>query len=241
MATDRRGHNLLAWLADAMRPSVLIWAVVSFIVVIVAVLWHEEALDIARRVGTKAGAVEAISTVGPVAVVALMALAVVASPIPSGPIAMAAGALYGAWTGGALTVAGAFLGAMIAFGLSRRFGYGALSGSSRPLALWITRPRSQWMLTLLVMATRLIPAISFDAVSYVAGLTRIDAWRFAIATLVGVTPISFAFAAMGAGLAHGESRLLAIVACGITLLLPAGVLIWRRVRTRIAGDGGAAR
>ena len=47
-----------------------------------------------------------IQSVGPVAVVLLLALAVIISPIPSGPIAMAAGALYGPVEGGALTAAG---------------------------------------------------------------------------------------------------------------------------------------
>ncbi len=229
MTTDqhRRAPRL-----TAMRPSTLIATGLVAAAAVAALWWHGDLLALAQRVETEAGAAEAISRAGPFAVVALMALAVVASPIPSGPIAMAAGALYGPWLGGGLTLVGAFAGAMIAFGLSRRFGQRMLGASSRPLAVWITRPRSQSMLMLLVLASRLIPAISFDAVSYVAGLTQLETWRFALATLIGVAPISFAFAAMGAGIMDSGTRPIALAACFVTVLLPAAAFVWRRGRRK---------
>ena len=59
---------------------------------------------------------------GPVLVVALMTVAIVASPIPSAPIALAAGAAYGHSFGTILVVFGAELGAIIAFLLARGLG-----------------------------------------------------------------------------------------------------------------------
>ena len=53
---------------------------------------------------------------GPLSVVALMTLAVVLSPLPSAPIALAAGALYGHTLGTLYVLAGAELGALIAAG-----------------------------------------------------------------------------------------------------------------------------
>ena len=50
---------------------------------------------------------------GPVVIVTLMAVAVVASPIPSAPIALAAGAAYGHLWGTVQVVIGAELGALI--------------------------------------------------------------------------------------------------------------------------------
>ncbi|MDJ0639846.1 MAG: VTT domain-containing protein [Paracoccaceae bacterium] len=170
-----------------------------------------------------------IEHVGPFAVVLLLALAVVVSPIPSGPIAMAAGALYGPAEGGALTAVGALVGALIAFGLSRGLGYRPLSASKLPLAHWITRPRTQTRLALAILVSRLIPFISFDAVSYVAGLTTIRMRNFAIATTLGVLPASFAFAALGAGMTKMDNVLLLIAACGVTLILPIGWVLFRRL------------
>ena len=169
--------------------------------------------------------------VGPLAVVVLLALAVVVSPIPSGPIAMAAGALYGPAEGGALTAVGALFGAMIAFSLSRWLGYRPLSASASPLAEWITRPRTQVRLGVAVLISRLVPFISFDAVSYLAGLTVIRMRNFVIATTIGILPASFAFAALGAGMATLDNTIMLIAACGITLILPAGWFLTTRFRS----------
>src|SRR5690606_29048439 len=59
---------------------------------------------------------------GPVAVVGLMTLAVVASPIASASIAVAAGAAYGHVWGTVYVLAGAELGAILAFGIARVVG-----------------------------------------------------------------------------------------------------------------------
>ena len=63
---------------------------------------------------------------GPVLIVALITVAVVASPIPSAPIALAAGAAYGHLWGTVQVVIGAELGALIAFGLARVLGHDVL-------------------------------------------------------------------------------------------------------------------
>ncbi len=55
---------------------------------------------------------------GPVVIVTLMTVAVVASLIPSAPIALAAGAAYAHLWGTVQVVIGAALGALIAFGLA---------------------------------------------------------------------------------------------------------------------------
>ncbi|MEO0918986.1 MAG: VTT domain-containing protein [Pseudomonadota bacterium] len=183
-------------------------------------LWSAELAQIWAALSNLETLSGIIDTGGPIAVVVLLALAVVVSPIPSGPIAMAAGAILGPVMGGGLTALGAILGAMIAFALSRGLGYRPLSASKLPMAHWITRPRTQARLALAVLVSRLIPFISFDAVSYVAGLTTIKPGYFAVATSIGVLPASFAFAAIGAGMAELDSALLMIAACGVTIILP---------------------
>ncbi len=171
-----------------------------------------------------------------------MALAVVASPIPSGPIALAAGALFGAVEGGLLSAVGAWAGAIGAFAIARRFGHRRLSAQTRGIAAWISRPRSQGALMALVFVSRLVPVISFDAVSYVAGLTCLALWRFALATLAGVVPIALVFAWRGeqaAGAGAKPSPLALALACGLTVALPLGVLARRTLqRFGLFGAGG---
>ena len=169
---------------------------------------------------------------GPLALIGLMVLAVVASPVPSGPIAVAAGALYGTLWGGSITAIGAVLGAILAFASARYLGLAALQRSRNPVIQFIVKPRSQGALMLIVFASRLIPFISFDAVSYAAGVTCLSVSRFILATSVGVLPISYALAAMGAGIAKGGPDWMWIVGLGgaITLLPMAGKWIWDKTR-----------
>ncbi len=178
------------------------------------------------------GTVAGLGMAGPLALIGLMVLAIVASPIPSGPIAVAAGALYGTLWGGAFVVTGAVLGAFAAFGAARYLGFEAVRQSSNPVLKYIATPRSQFNLMLIVFASRLVPFISFDAVSYAAGITCLSFGRFAVATLLGVVPVCFALAAVGAGMTDGGTDRMGIVALlgGITLLPIIAKWIWDRVR-----------
>ena len=178
-------------------------------------------------------AVSMLGAFGPVVLVAMMVAAVVISPIPSGPIAVAAGALYGVVWGGVLSIVGALVGAMIAFGAARYLGFDAIRRSDNPVLKYISAPRSQLALMGLVFASRLIPFISFDAVSYAAGVTNLSFWRFVLATLAGVVPIGFALAAIGAGMigADKDWTPYILLAGGITLL----PLIVRWVWLRLVG------
>lgn len=177
-----------------------------------------------------AGLVETFSgRFGPAAIVMLVALGIVVSPIPSGVVALVAGALYGTYLGGALTVAGAVLGAAIAFLLSRHLGRARFAASRLPMADTLTRERSQTTLMMTVRVTRLVPFISFDAVSYVAGLTPLGFWRFVLATALGTTPVCLAFAAAGDTASQGAMPPAILAALsGITLLVPACVLVTKR-------------
>lgn len=177
------------------------------------------------------GVVTGLGMAGPLALIGLMVLAIVASPIPSGPIAVAAGAMYGTLWGGAFAVTGAMLGSCAAFGAARYLGFDAVRKSTNPILKLIAAPRSQVRLMLIVFASRLVPFISFDAVSYAAGVTCMSFGRFALATFLGVVPICYALAAMGAGMTNSGIDWMWIVVLGgaITLVPVVGKWIWDRL------------
>ncbi len=169
---------------------------------------------------------------GPLAVIGLMVLAVVMSPIPSAPIAMAAGAVFGHFVGAIYIIIGAELGALIAFVLARTLGRDVLrkffgDGIDRGLL------GSQNALMFAVFASRLMPFVSFDLMSYAAGLSVLKFWRFAVATFAGIIPASLFLTHFGGVLASGDGSgaLWASLALGAVTGLPLLYLAWRsRIR-----------
>lgn len=185
-----------------------------------ALLRETEVLDRITDTEQLRGWVVALGSWGPVTIMALMAVAIIINPIPSAPIALAAGALYGHTWGTLYVVVGATIGALGAFWIARLLGYDTLS------RLFGKRLQSGWMgsqdtLMMMVLFSRLIPFLSFDLVSYVAGLSPIKSWRFVLATIIGLIPVSFILAHYGGELgAAGLDRAVVILLLlgGITLL-----------------------
>ncbi|WP_040650549.1 TVP38/TMEM64 family protein [Roseovarius sp. 217] len=172
---------------------------------------------------------------GPFIIVTLMTVAVVASPIPSAPIALAAGAAYGHIWGTVLIVTGAELGALIAFGLARVLGHDVLRrvfGDKLDAGLL----GSQTALTTTVFASRLMPFVSFDMISYAAGLSRLHAWRFACATLAGIIPASFLLAHFGGEAVSGDMGEATWAVAGLGLVTGAP-LLWVALRRKPQEEG----
>jgi uncharacterized membrane protein YdjX (TVP38/TMEM64 family) len=174
-----------------------------------------------------------LGTWGPLLVIGLMILAILVSPIPSAPIAMAAGAAYGEMWGTFYVLLGAEIGALAAFGLARWLGRETMRrwfGERLSVGLL----GSQNTLMGIVLVSRLLPFVSFDIVSYAAGLTVLSFWRFAIATGVGIVPAAFLLAHFGSEMVAGESgRIMgsALALGGITLI-PVAVKMIRDWRLR---------
>ncbi|MGE0333932.1 MAG: TVP38/TMEM64 family protein [Gammaproteobacteria bacterium] len=181
-----------------------------------------------------------LGILGPLAIVGLLATAIVLNPIPSAPIALAAGAAYGHVWGTVYVAVGAEAGALIAFAIARLVGYEVLrKWLGAHLSLGVLG--SQNALMAAVFVSRLLPFVSFDLVSYAAGLTPLTAWRFAVATLAGIIPVSFALAHFGGEMASADARriTLAVLAFGLLTLLPiAGKALLVRLHGR-STDGSS--
>lgn len=175
--------------------------------------------------------VAAIGLWGPVAVVGLMVIAVVVSPLPSAPIALASGAVFGHYSGALYVAIGAEIGAVVAFLMARFVGRRAVERLTGPLENHFLLG-SQNVLTLAVFISRMLPFLSFDIVSYAAGLSPLHLWRFSIATLAGILPASFLLAHVGQTALQGTSDGAALAALGLGVItaLPLLSLALRRGR-----------
>lgn len=208
--------------------AVAAWAAAALVLALIAALalgWEPVALNRARveRWIAEAGAW------GPMAIVALMAVAVVASPVPSAPIALASGAAYGHYAGTLYVAIGSEIGAVVAFLIARGAGRGMVQrwlGDRADYGLL----GSQNALTLTVFASRLLPFVSFDAMSYAAGLSCLHFWRFALATIAGILPASFVLAHFGSVAMEGDfgSGEWIVIGLGLVTGLPLLLLALRR-------------
>lgn len=81
---------------------------------------------------------------GPLGIIGLMTAAIVMSPIPSGPIALVAGAAFGPVLGTVYTVIGAEAGAIIAFWIARCLGYEAVRRWAKAAPLLASVPQNAW-------------------------------------------------------------------------------------------------
>ncbi|HEY5739812.1 MAG TPA: TVP38/TMEM64 family protein [Gammaproteobacteria bacterium] len=176
-----------------------------------------------------------MGSLGPLLVLGLMVLAIVFNPLPSAPIAIAAGAVYGHTLGTVYIVAGAEIGAIIAFFIARTIGYEFVSRHFGKFDR-LHRFGTQNGLMLMVFVARLLPFMSFDLVSYAAGLTPLTAWRFALATLFGLLPMSFLLAHMGSEIVDGEVEDLAATVLLLGLLVTVPLIAGQFRRGRDAED-----
>ncbi len=218
------------------RWAVLLAGIVALLALIAAYVMLEKSGMLGTLLDAEAlhQRIEQLGIWGPLAIIVLMILAVLVSPIPSAPIAMAAGAAYGHTWGTLYVVIGAEAGALVAFGISRMLGQAVLYrwfGERLPAGLI----GSQNTLTGIVFVSRLVPFISFDLVSYAAGLTLLSVWRFAFATLAGIVPASFLLAHLGLEMTAGETDrfMYTALALGLITAVPIAVKLLRdRLRRR---------
>ncbi len=139
----------------------------------------------------------------PVLYMLIMCMAVVISPIPSLPLDIAAGAFFGPVLGTIYSVAGALGGAVISFMIARFLGRELvekyLGGHVN-----FCESCSDKILTKIVFLSRLLPVVSFDIISYGAGLTKMSLKKFSVATFLGMVPLTFLYNYSGSVLVFGS-------------------------------------
>jgi uncharacterized membrane protein YdjX (TVP38/TMEM64 family) len=197
----------------AVSPLLMLTAVV---LVLIGTYLVVQSVDL-KEVLKPARLVEVLNQLGPWAPVILilgMATAVVISPIPSLPLDLAAGAAFGPFLGAVYVVIGAEIGAILSFIIGRTLGREVISRLLGVNVIFCEKCSDQH-LGVLVFLARLLPVFSFDVISYGAGLTTLSLKTFALTTLLGMIPPSFALTYLG-------SR---VVSAQWTLVVLGGVLV----------------
>ena len=167
---------------------------------------------------------------GFVAILALMLMQSLLAFIPSVLIMVVTVLAYGPWVGGLLAWGGLLLAASMAYVIGRLLGPVTVerligSKTEKKIDRFLKR-YGVWA----IIAARISPALSTDAVSYAAGLAGMEYVRFVTATALGTVPLTVLVAYLGADVQRLKGGLIWVSV--ISLLLFAGYVVYDQQRKK---------
>lgn len=137
----------------------------------------------------------------------LMVLQSIAAPIPAFLITLSNAAIFGWVKGAMLSWSSAMAGAALCFFLARALGRDAVERLTSKGAMESVDVFFERYGKYAILICRLLPFVSFDFVSYGAGLTNMGFWSFFIATGIGQLPATIVYSYVGGTLTGGAQKL----------------------------------
>ncbi|OPX90198.1 MAG: TVP38/TMEM64 family inner membrane protein YdjZ [Pelotomaculum sp. PtaB.Bin104] len=139
----------------------------------------------------------------PIVSFVLMVFQSVAAPLPAFIITFANAGLFGWVYGAVLSWSSAMAGAVLCFYIARYFGRATVEKFTSINLLNSVDNFFKDYGKYAILIARLLPFISFDVVSYAAGLTSMGFWPFFIATGIGQLPATIVYSYIGGMLTGG--------------------------------------
>jgi len=151
----------------------------------------------------------------------LMVFQSVAAPLPAFLITFANAAIFGWVWGAVLSWSSAMAGAVLCFYIAKIYGRGTVEKLTSKFALESVDLFFEKYGSQAILIARLLPFMSFDIVSYAAGLTSMSFWSFFWATGLGQLPATIIYSYIG-GMLTGSARM--VVAGLLTLFALTAVI-----------------
>lgn len=157
----------------------------------------------------------------------------VVAPLPAFLITFSNAALFGWIKGAILSWASAMAGAILCFFIARCLGRSTVEKLTSRWALENIDEFFKGYGAYTILIARLLPFISFDIVSYAAGLTSMEFWSFFWATGIGQLPATLIYSYAGEMLVGGTQKCV----MGLLILFAVSILtllikkIWTRKKT----------
>lgn len=172
----------------------------------------------------------------------LMILQTLIAPLPAFVLAIVNSMAFGIYYGCALTCLSALAAAFTAFFLTRWLGRSFLERKINGQSLHKFDALIERYGTWSVVIFRLFPIVSFDFVSFAAGLTAMRARTFGLATLIGMLPATIAYSLLGDSL-ESANRWTLFGGFGLLVILLLSALyfrqsaIWKNLNLNITESG----
>ena len=171
----------------------------------------------------------------------LMVFQSVMAPLPAFLITFANAAIFGWWQGAILSWTSSMAGAVLCFYIARGLGRDVVERFAGQGSLASVEGYFEKYGSKTILVCRLLPFVSFDAVSYFAGLTPIKLLPFLIATGLGQLPATIIYSYVGGMLTGGVkyfvTGLLCIFSLGILVSIIKRVYNDRQAKAGAQKDG----
>lgn len=151
----------------------------------------------------------------------LMILQSLAAPIPAFLITLTNANLFGWWQGAILSWSSAMAGAVICFYIARILGRDVVIKLTSKAGLDQIDTFFEKYGRNTILICRLLPFVSFDYVSYAAGLTSMSFIEFFVATGIGQLPATIVYSYVGGMLTGGAQMLMT----GLLILFSLSILV----------------
>ncbi|MDD2926969.1 TVP38/TMEM64 family protein [Rhodoferax sp.] len=234
-----------------------IWVVLATLISLGLVYWFDESLrknvNDAVAIMTLPDPPAAIAAFkeyllgfGPWAAVvsaALMVFQSVAAPLPAFVVTFTNGLLFGWAWGALLSWSSAMAGSVLCYWIAQSLGRPVvekLVGGGKALETWDIFFARFGVRAILV--SRLLPFVSFDVISYGAGLTSIGLWDFVWATGLGQLPATLLYSYLGQNLTGSIKVLFWVFSITITVFVVGsaiGPYLLRKMRASNAHKSAA--
>ncbi|WP_083486066.1 TVP38/TMEM64 family protein [Alicyclobacillus ferrooxydans] len=171
---------------------------------------------------------------GPIALIALMVLHSVTF-VPAEVISISDVVIFGPVLGLVYAWIGAMLGAYLSYFLARWFGRPIVNRfvPKRLLERFDTFFESEGLKGVLIL--RLIPLVSFNALNYASGLTKMTFWDFTWTTGLGILPMEILISVLYQSAVGEKYAVVGLTIVGIALLV--GLVIRLKLRKKYKGFG----
>jgi uncharacterized membrane protein YdjX (TVP38/TMEM64 family) len=161
---------------------------------------------------------------------------------PLSPFWIASGAFFGWLEGSVWAIVGTLLGAVVSCGLARHLGRAFVENRlGERVGRWARLGPEEGFRTLFLL--KLNPIVPDDLINNLAGVSRVSYGTFALATVLGTTPIIFVYTYIGTTVWEIPSPQF-WVAVGILTAVTVTMLLWNRVarawRSRTRARGGVS-
>jgi uncharacterized membrane protein YdjX (TVP38/TMEM64 family) len=164
-----------------------------------------------------------------VAIVGSAALVVALTPRTL--LSFVGGALFGTLAGAGYVLVGVTAGAVVAFCVGRYLGREFVAGHLRGRFALLEKAVAKRALVA-VTISRLIPFVPFGVSNYALGTASVPIGPYLAGTLLGATPATVAYAALGAATMRGDSAGAAWAGIAVGILGVGGAIgtyfVWRR-------------